>query len=404
MASRSERAGAGGGGRGKIALVLSGGGARGAYQVGVLKGLAELGIGATGPSPFSILVGSSAGSINAAMLAACADRFEVGVEELARLWGGIEARQVFRTDVASLGGIGLRWVRDLTFGGAIGHVAPKSLLDTAPLRKLLAKTIPFGDISRNVERGHLEALAISATNLYTTNGVVFVHGAPSAPTWTRIRRHVERAEVGVEHLMASSAIPVFFPSVEIGGRHFGDGCIRNTSPLEPAIQLGAQRVVAVGVRESSPRPESVGPKRVQAPTIAQIAGVLLDAVMLDSIEVDVDHALRVNQSVAAHGGAAEDPFHFVDVLWLSPTRSFGEIAAEMADHVPAIVRYLLRGLGGDEATTELVSYLLFDASFCSRLIELGVEDVKRRADQVRAFFAGEGDAGSTDRRRSSRAA
>ncbi|MBK7978247.1 MAG: patatin-like phospholipase family protein [Deltaproteobacteria bacterium] len=400
MASRNERSGVGNSGRGDVALVLSGGGARGAYQVGVLKGLAELGIGAPGKSPFSILVGSSAGSINAAMLAAHADRFEDGVAQLARLWGNIQAKQVFRTDVASLGGIGLKWVRDLTFGGALGHVAPKALLDTAPLRKLLAKAIPFGDIAGNVERGGLKAVAISATNLYTTNGVVFVQGARNLPTWSRIRRQVERTEIGVEHLMASSAIPVFFPSVEIGGRHFGDGCIRNTSPLEPAIQLGAQRIVAVGVRESSPRPESVGPTRLPPPTIAQIAGVLLDAVMLDSIEVDVDHALRVNQSVAAHGGAAGDPFHLVDVLWLSPTRSFGELAAEMADHVPGIVRYLLRGLGGDEATTELVSYLLFDAAFCSRLIELGADDVKRRAGEVRAFFASEGDAGSTDRRRS----
>ncbi len=388
MATKTDRNGARS--SNDLALVLSGGGARGAYQVGVLKGLAALGLGGAGESPFKILVGSSAGSINAAMLAAHADRFEDGVAALDKLWSKIRANQVFRTDVASLGGIGLKWVRDLTFGGVLGHVAPKSLLDTAPLRRFLSKHIPFARIDANVTSGALKALAISATNLYTTNGVVFVHGAPDVPLWKRIRRHVERTEIDVEHLMASSAIPVFFPSVEIGGRHFGDGCIRNTSPLEPAIQLGAQRIVAVGVRESSPRPETPHPQGLQPPTIAQIAGVLLDAVMLDSIEVDVDHALRVNESVASHGNAAADPFRLVEVLWLSPSRSFGEIASELGANIPAIVRYLLRGLGSDEATTELASYLLFDTVFCSKLVELGVEDVRARAEEVRAFFAASG--------------
>jgi NTE family protein len=187
--------------------------------------------------------------------------------------------------------------------------------------------------------------------------------------------------------MASSAIPIFFPSVEIEGRHLGDGSIRNTAPLSPAIHLGADRIVAVGVRQGGLPPEKARAGRRAAPSIAEIAGALLDAVMLDAIEVDLEHSGRINQSVlVAPTPGAEHPFRWVDVLWISPSRSFREIAATLADRIPPIVRYLMRGLGPDDATTELASYLLFDGAFCARLVEIGRADVEARRDEIAAFL------------------
>jgi NTE family protein len=187
-------------------------------------------------------------------------------------------------------------------------------------------------------------------------------------------------------VLASSAIPVFFPSVDIGGRHLGDGSVRNTAPLSPAINLGADRVIAIGVRQTAPATERM-PRR-QPPSIAQVAGALLDAVMLDAVGIDVEHSERVNSSVlAVPSDVSGHPFRWIDVLWLSPTRHFHEIAREFAERIPPIVRYLMRGLGSDEETTELASYLLFDGDFCRRLVELGREDVHARADEVREFLS-----------------
>ncbi len=372
----------------RTALVLSGGGARGAYQVGILRGLVDLGLFDERP-PFDIVVGASAGAINAATLAAFADRFAEAVRTLQEVWSGLHPQQVIRTDLRSLSGIGARWVRDLSFGGVFGHVTPKSLLDTAPMRELLARWIPFARIDTTLARGMLRALVVLATDLYTAQGVVFVHGAPDVELWQRSRYRVERAHIGVEHLMASGAIPVFFPSVEIEGRHFGDGCIRNTSPLSPAIHLGADRIVAIGVRGPDRGTLPADTAAHLPPTIAQIAGVLLDAVMLDAIEVDIEHSERVNTSVLAAGSDTRSPFRWIDILWLSPSRAIGEIAAEMTHRLPRIVRYLMRGLGTEESTRELASYLLFDGGFCGRLIDLGRADVAARADEIRAFFASE---------------
>jgi NTE family protein len=217
--------------------------------------------------------------------------------------------------------------------------------------------------------------------------VVFLDALPAVPLWKRGRWSVERVRIRVDHVMASSAIPVFFPSVAIDGRHFGDGSIRNTAPLSPAINLGADRILAIGVRQ--PTAETGRVRHGQPPSIAQVAGALLDAVLLDAIGVDVEHSERVNRSViAAPAAGSEQTFRRVDVLWLSPTRHFHEIAREFAGRIPPVLRYMMRGLGADEETTELASYLLFDGSFCRRLIEVGREDVAARADEIGEFMAG----------------
>jgi NTE family protein len=369
--------------------VLSGGGARGAYQVGVLRGLVEHGFLPRDRSGLDVLVGSSAGAINCGVLAAHADEFDDGLARLERVWREIQAHQVFRTDVGSLGLIGARWAWDLSFGGATGRVRPKSLLDTSPLRALLSERVPFPRIEANVASGVLAAVALIATDLYTSNGVVFLHASPEAPTWSRRRWRVERTAIRVEHLMASSAIPIFFPPVAIGGRHFGDGSIRNTAPLSPAIHLGAERIIAIGV--SGPPPQERERAARRPPTVAQVAGVLLDAVMLDAIEVDVEHSERVNTSVMHYpADTTEQPFRFVRVLWLRPSRLVRELAAQWSHRIPRVVRYLLRGLGSDASVVELASYLLFDAEFCGRLIELGRQDVAAERERIEQFFAGDG--------------
>jgi NTE family protein len=270
----------------------------------------------------------------------------------------------------------------------VGRVTGKALLDTAPLRRLIATQFPEGRIADNIAAGALRAVAVAATDLYSGSGVLFVEGADDLAPWTRSHWSIERARLGVEHFMASSAIPVFFPSVRLGSRHFGDGCIRNTAPLAPAIQLGAERIIAVGVR-GVPAPSVDDGRRRPSPTIAQVAGVLLDAVLLDAIEADIEHSARVNRSVVRWNGAGAHPddFREIDVLWLRPSASIGAIAGELADHIPAVVRYLLRGLGSDEATRELASYLLFDPTFCTRLVELGRSDVHASRAEIERFFA-----------------
>ena len=380
----------------RTALVLTGGGARGAYQAGALLGMLELGIGADGRCPFPVLVGTSAGALNVGMLAAYADDWPEAVRRLTALWRGVRATDVFRTDVRSLGSLGAKWVKDLSFGGLTQQSAPKSLLDNSPLRGFLSHAVDFERLHHNIASGALDALVVSAVDLHTANGVAFVETRLATPLWRRRRWSVERARIGVDHLLASSAIPIFFPSVPINGRHFGDGSLRNTNPLSPAIHLDARRIATIGVRSAATPPELRAPPGDPGPTIAEISGVLLDAVMLDALEMDVAHTRRVNASVLACGSDREDfPFRHVDLLWLFPSQGVGTIAGELAHHIPRTVRYLLRGLGSDDATTELASYLLFDPEYCGRLVELGRADALARAEEVLGFFAGERDVGAS---------
>lgn len=363
----------------KTALVLSGGGARGAYQVGVLLGLQELGVFGDGQQPFPIMVGTSAGSINSALYAAYADDPQRALREMHRVWSELKAEQVFRTGPRAILGNAFRWARDLALGGLIGSTGEsRSLLDTAPFRRLV-RNFPWHRLQDNLEAGHFEALAVLATNYTSGNGELFLQDQGKVPSWARVRYKVRRSPICAEHVLASSAIPIIFPPVGFDGNYYGDGSLRNTAPLGPAIQLGANRVVAVGVRE--PGTNQVGRGHGKLPKLADVVGVMLDAVLLDSIEVDVQHCLRLNQLAAA-----VDSFRPVEVLWLRPQRSLAALARDMEKLIPPLIHYLLRGLGDDEAIAELASYLIFDGLYCERLIQQGMDDVRARAEEVRDFF------------------
>jgi len=366
------------------ALVMSGGGARGAYQAGVLRGLADLGVIAADRQPFDILVGTSAGSLNCTLLAAYSDQPLQGLYEMSEVWGSLRASNVFRTDGWGVIGNALGWIRDLSLGGLLGKVSPRSLLDTKPLRALLTD-MPWHRIGMNLAQGHFSALGVLATNYTTSNGVFFLQDQGLVPEWRRVRYRVERCEIRMDHVLASSAIPVIFPAIPLGDCYYGDGSLRNTAPLGPAIQLGAERIVAVGVREAC---DSVtGPRPGIAPKLADVAGVLLDAVLLDAIEVDVQHCLRMNRlaQLSAQAGQSE-PFRPIDVLWLRPSQSLADLALRMERRIPPPVRYLLHGLGDKRATAELASYLIFDGEYCRLLMEQGRADVLARKEEVLEFF------------------
>lgn len=362
------------------ALVLSGGGARGAYQAGVMMGLRQLGVVGEQKQPFDILVGTSAGSLNCTLLAAYAHRPLQGLAEMEYVWSTLRASQVFRTGPWALLGNALSWIRDLSLGGLLGRVTPKFLLDTEPFKRLLMR-LPWGRLADNLAKKHYQALGVLATNYTTSNGVFFLQDHGEIPAWTKVRYRVQRATIAMEHVMASSAIPVVFPAVPIGNCYFGDGSLRNTAPLGPAIQLGAHKIVAVGVREAGDSTPS--PLPGHAPKLADVAGVLLDAVLLDAIEVDVQHCLRLNKLAEQRAGN----FRPVDVLWLRPSRSLAHLALKMERRIPPAVRYLLRGLGDDYASAELASYLIFDGEYCRSLMLQGLHDVLDRRQEVQSFFS-----------------
>lgn len=337
--------------------------------------------------PFDVLVGASAGSINSAALAAYSDNIAHGVDEVVEVWSKVRARNVFRTDAKALATTAYHWIRDLSFGGLIGGTQSKALLNTEPLARLLRR-IPLERIPGNLRAGRFQALAIAATNYLDTQGVIFLQAHPDMPRWERARYRVQRVDITIPHLLASSAIPIFFPAVPLEGAYYGDGCIRNMAPLSPAIRLGAKRILAVGVRETL---GMTAPAINAPPSIATVAGVLLDAVMIDALETDIAHCLRLNKLSGHASGKdrrrGDRHMRTLEVVWIKPSRSIAEIARRLDDRIPRLIRYLLRGLGDQASTAELASYLLFDSSYCSQLIELGCADAFAARPQLDRFFA-----------------
>ncbi|GAB4123249.1 MAG: patatin-like phospholipase family protein [Rubrivivax sp.] len=387
-------------------LVLGGGGARAAYQVGVLRALTALRREVLGPAataagnPFPVITGTSAGAINAAALAAQADRFDAAVAALAEVWSRFSAEQVYRADSLGVIRSGAQWLTMLSIGWVLARwrrARPRSLLDNAPLAGLLQRLVPLERIPELCRQGQLRALAVTASSYTSGEHVTFYDAHPAVPPWERSQRLAVPQPVRHAHLLASSAIPFVFPAQALvlpDGRAgwYGDGSMRNTAPLSAAIHLGAERLLVIGAGRMQEPPG----RQVDAggyPTLAQIAGHALSSIFLDALAVDVERLRRINRTLALLPDSARNdtPLRPIETLLIAPSQRIDDIAARHLGSLPRPVRTLLRGVGvgGEGAQARgaaLASYLLFEAPFTGELIALGEADTRARRDEVLQFF------------------
>lgn len=380
--------------RGELALVLTGGGARGAYQVGLLRYLAR-----TYPNlRIPIQTGVSAGAINTALLAQHHGTFKQAVDELAGLWAELMPEKIFRVDMASLvGNIG-RWGLRLTSGG-ITDARTRALVDTAPLRQFLEESLApvhgeLTGIDYNLQRGNLHAVAISTTDYTTGQSVIWTQGR-EIETWERPGRISRQCRITVDHIMASAALPLFFPAVQIGPHWYGDGGIRLTAPLSPALHLGASKILTVSTRYDRTRGEASRPDIAGYPPPAQVIGLLLDAIFLELVDQDVARMERMNEVLRRIPAERREGMRIVEVLVMRPSKDLARIAAEYEPRLPRGFRLLTRGLGTRETRSpDVLSMIMFQDDYAKRLMALGESDAERRADEIDRFI--NGDAGEHD--------
>ena len=369
----------------KSGLVLTGGGARAAYQVGVLKAIREM-LPTGCANPFNILCGTSAGAVNVASLAVFSDNFEAGVSHLLGVWENFRVHHVYRSDAPGIIQSGARWLAAMML---IRRSSPISLLDNTPLGDMLSSGLDFSRIQDNIDAGSLYALSITCSGYSSGQSVSFYQGGAECVPWERMQRVGCAMPIGVEHLMASSALPFIFPAVKINREYFGDGSMRQVAPISPALHLGADRVLVVGTGR-----QTQDMARVRSgvyPSLAQIAGHALNSIFLDSLHLDIERLQRINRTISLISPenlkSAGLPLRKVDVLVISPSEPIERIAARHLKELPRSVRFLLRGVGAmNRSGSNLASYLLFERGFCNALINLGYEDTIARAGEVRAFL------------------
>lgn len=372
--------------RKKTALMLPGGGARGAYQVGVLQGVREI-FGGFSANPFPIITGTSAGAINAVVLASHADDISHGVDRLEYFWSNLRCSDVYKTGWNDSIRSGLHWLGALALG-RLGFPPPESLLDTAPLYRLLSREVHFPGIGKAISDDHLEAIAVTVSSYATGRGVTYFQGDSSLSTWSLARNEGRRGLIQAEHMMASAALPLLFPPIAIHNEFFGDGGLRQTAPLSPAIRLGADRVLVVATRDEKPDPEPV--QRSAAPSIGEVAGHMLDIVFMDNLQADIYRVERVNQLLRALDEKRRREFALkpVEMMVIRPSRDVRELTTKFAGRLPSSVKALLRTVGAWRPDSRIPSYLLFDTDYCSELIALGKADAHHHASELRAFLAG----------------
>jgi len=370
----------------KPALLLAGGGARGAYQVGVLRSLAR----AFPEVHFPILVGVSAGAINTALLANITLPFRQAVDRLASHWESLTLEQVFRSDLRALASNSARWLFRLLSGGA--HLLPttRGMVDTRPLRQFLHKVLETSDgelhgVAENIYSGRLDAVAVMTTRYPTAQSVAWVQGHDVEP-WRNAERCGVPTTLTVEHIMASSSLPLVFPAAELANGWHGDGGVRLTAPLSPAVNLGADRIVAISTSIEPGQSEADRPTKDYPPP-ATVLSVLLESVFLDMLDSDAAELRRMNRLIDEHPRSEELGLRHVEALVLRPSQDLSVIAAEFEDELPRALRHLIRGLGSRETNrSDLIATLLFQPLFIRKMIEIGERDGARRAAEIGAFL------------------
>lgn len=371
----------------RLGLVLTGGGARAAYQVGVLRAIADM-LPPHAYCPFPIICGTSAGAINAAGLAMSATHFSVGVRQLETVWSNLHVDQVHRADLPGVIRNTIHCVGSL-LSSKLART-PFSLLDNSPLRQLLGCRLPFRGIQRSIHLGALRALAVTMWGYTSGQSVTFYQGDNNILPWSRAMRVGVAARIGIQHLLASSAIPLIFPAVRLNREYFGDGSMRQLAPLSPALHLGADRVLVIGVNKKKDTPvERV--KVTSYPPVAQIAGHVMSSIFVDSLDVDLERLQRINETLALiphevrkERGTLLRP---IKSMVITPSERINEIAQQHAYSLPRTMRYLYRAVGGMAPSgSRLLSYVLFEASYCRALIDLGYRDTMQQENEVLKFI------------------
>jgi NTE family protein len=374
--------------RHRAGLIMTGGGARAAYQVGVLRALAEI-LPESVRTPFPIICGTSAGAINAAVLAVDAGDFRRGVRRLMTVWKNFHVHHVYRADPWGAFSNSARWLLTVLTGGKSSD-KPVSLLDNSPLAALLGAHVDFSAIQRQIDAGDLAAFSITCSGYSSGQSVSFFQGEPGLQPWQRARRIGVQMPITLDHLLASSALPFIFPPKHINREYFGDGSMRQIAPVSPALHLGADRLLVIGVgRQLQQRTDRV--KVSTHPSLAQIAGHALNSIFLDSLEVDLERLQRINRTIEMIPmdvlSRASYPLHRVDFRVISPSEELEQIAVKYAGELPRTIRALLYTVGATRKSgAVLLSYLLFEKSYCRALIQLGYQDSMNRKEDLLAFL------------------
>ena len=369
----------------RAGLVLTGGGARAAYQVGVVKAVRDV-LGNPVVNPFPILCGTSAGAINATTLAVYADDFSRGVGNLLEVWENMHCHHIYRTDPGHIMKSGARWLSAMML---ISRNNPISLLDNSPLKDMLERTLAFDRIQDHIDSGALYAVSVTASGYTSGQSVSFFQGGSGLEGWERNQRIGAAVSLKLEYLLASSALPFIFPAVKVHREYFGDGSVRQIAPVSPALHLGADRVLVVGTGRQT-ADESRARSNIY-PSLAQVAGHALNSIFLDGLSVDLERLERINRTLslipAEKLAEANLPLRPVKVLFISPSQPLERIAARFVHELPATIRFVLRPTGAmNRSGSNLASYLLFEDTFCRTLIDLGYQDTMVREKEVRAFF------------------
>jgi len=373
----------------RIGLILTGGGARAAYQIGVLKAIAEF-MPRRAHSPFQIICGTSAGALNAAALAANAQNFRKGVQYLDNTWKGFHADHIYRTDVIGVFNNSILWLVGMLFSAiGINKLNQVSLLDNSPLVELLEDMVPYEKIQENIDAGLLHALSVTTSGYGSGQSVTFYQGVKQLEPWRRTGRIGTPAQIEIKHLLASAALPFIFPARLIHREYFGDGSMRQIAPISPALHLGATRVLIIGVTVNGYVEQPERSEMSEYPSLARIAGHTLNSIFLDSMEVDLERLKKINDLVAIMPEEMRERANLrhVDVLVVSPSQPLEKIAERYVMELPWTIRLLLRLVGARQHSGGiLISYLLSESKYTRALIDLGYQDALKRRDEILRFL------------------